>query len=138
MESNRKRRGFMKGKLTPFYRVSKPSSTSTTTTTSTTSKQSSMQYMMSSKVQPSQAYPLPSSVGFLVHNRKDYHVIATQVQAQPKQKITFIVPPSPADRKQQQQQQQLDHNLAGDEMVDMKAATYISSVQERFKLERNN
>ncbi|XP_061988978.1 uncharacterized protein LOC133707425 [Rosa rugosa] len=132
MESNRKRRGFMKGKLTPFYRVSKPSSTSTTTT----SKQSSMQYMMSSKVQPSQAYPLPSSVGFLVHNHKDYNVIATQAQAQPKQKITFIVPPSPADRKQQQQQ--LDHNLAGDEMVDMKAATYISSVQERFKLERNN
>ena len=97
-----------------------------------------MQYMMSSKViKPSQAYPLPSSVGFLVHNHKDYHVIATQAQAQPKQKITFIVPPSHADRKQQQQQ--LDHNnLAGDEMVDMKAATYISSVQERFKLERNS
>ncbi|XP_050383954.1 uncharacterized protein LOC126800606 [Argentina anserina] len=135
MESNRKRRGFMKGKLVPFYRASKPSSISTTTT-NTTSKQSSMQYMMSSKVKPSQAYPLPSSVGFLVHNHKDYHVIATQAQAQPKQKITFIVPPS-HDRKQQQQQQ-VDHNLVGDDMVDMKAATYISSVQERFKLERNN
>lgn len=136
MESNRKRKGFMKGKLMPFYRVSKPSSVSSSaTTTSTTSKQSSMHYVMSSKVKPSQAYPLPSSVGFLVHNHKDYHVIATQAQAQPKQKITFIVPPSHADRKQQQQ---LDQNHAGDDMVDMKAATYISSVQERFKLERNS
>lgn len=134
MESNRKRRGFMKGKLMPFYRVnSKPCSTNSNTTgTNTSSKQSNMQYMTSSKVKPNQAYPSPSAVGFLVHNHKDYHVIATQAQDQPKQKITFIVPPSHADH------QQLDYNLAGDDMVDMKAAIYISSVQERFKLERVN
>ncbi|ONI19962.1 hypothetical protein PRUPE_3G308000 [Prunus persica] len=117
MESNRKRRGFMKGKLMPFYRAAKPSTTS-------------MQY--SSKVKPSQASPNTAaySVGFM-----DY-VIA----AQPNQTVSFIVP---AADHSSQLKQQFDHKhygaaAAGDESVDIKAATYISSVQERFKLERIN
>ncbi|PQP94478.1 uncharacterized protein Pyn_35386 [Prunus yedoensis var. nudiflora] len=123
MESNRKRRGFMKGKLMPFYRAAKPS---------TTSMQYSSMGMASSKVKPSQASPNTAaySVDFM-----DY-VIA----AQPNQKVSFIVP---AADHSSQLKQQFDHKhygaaAAGDESVDMKAATYISSVQERFKLERIN
>ncbi|PON95398.1 hypothetical protein TorRG33x02_089200 [Trema orientale] len=116
MESNRKRRGFMKGKLMPFYRAAKPNSSTTTTT---------VQY--TSKVKPSQSSPSAASVGFLVH--QDY------VIAQPKPKISFILPPESRDSVVQ-----LDnlYGVAVDESVDSKAASYISSVQERFKLERVN
>lgn len=96
MESNRKRRGFMKGKLMPFYRAAKPSN-------------STVQYSTSKVVKPSQS---SASVAFL-------HVQDCVVSAQPKQKVSFILPET-------------------DDAVDMKAATYITSVQERFKLERVN
>lgn len=134
MESNRKRRGFVKGKLMPFYRAAKPS---------TTSMQYSSMAMASSKVKPNQASPNSAaySVGFTFHQHQDY-VIA----AQPKQKVSFIVP---AADHSSQLKQQFDHKhnhnglyggaaAAVDESVDMKAATYILSVQERFKLEINS
>ncbi|KAL4332943.1 hypothetical protein GQ457_07G000440 [Hibiscus cannabinus] len=103
MESNRKRRGFLKAKLTPLYRAAKPPSTTT--------------------VMPNQA----STFSFRLH--QDYKV------SQPKQVSFFI----PADKKRENLSQ-IDtfFGVAGDEAVDIKAATYISSVQERFKLERNN
>ncbi|PON61286.1 hypothetical protein PanWU01x14_146630 [Parasponia andersonii] len=115
MESNRKRRGFMKGKLMPFYRATKLNSSTTTT----------VQY--TSKVKPSQSSPSAASVGFSVH--QDY------VIAQPKPKVSFILPHESRDSVVQ-----LDnlYGMAVDETVDSKAASYIYSVQERFKLERVN
>ncbi|KAK6280353.1 hypothetical protein QQP08_013803 [Theobroma cacao] len=103
--SNRKRRGFIKGKLAPFYRAA-------------------MQY--TTKVMPNQT-STTASVSFRVH--QDYMV------SQPKQ-VSFILP---AD-KNRENLSQIDNffGVAGDESVDIKAASYISSVQERFKLERNN
>ena len=117
MESNRKRRGFMKGKLMPFYRAAKPNSSTTTTTT--------VQY--TSKVKPSQSSPAAASVGFLVH--QDY------VIAQAKPKVSFILP---AESRDSVVQLENLYGVAVDESVDSKAATYISTVQERFKLERIN
>ncbi|XVF13895.1 hypothetical protein REPUB_Repub09cG0008900 [Reevesia pubescens] len=114
MESNRKRRGFIKGKLTPFYRAAKPAA-------------AVMQYT-TKVVKPNQASSTTTnSVSFRVH--QDYMI------SQPKQ-VSFIVPVD----KNSKNLSQIDNffGVADDESVDMKAATYISSVQERFKLERNN
>ncbi|XP_022741540.1 uncharacterized protein LOC111293083 [Durio zibethinus] len=112
MESNRKRRGFIKGKLTPFYRAAKPAP--------------AMQY--TSKVKPNQASSTTTSVSYRV--QQEYLNIS-----QPKQ-VSFIIP---ADMNRENLSQ-IDSffGFAGDESVDMKAASYISSVQERFKLERSN
>ncbi|KAG2710626.1 hypothetical protein I3843_04G036300 [Carya illinoinensis] len=120
MEANRKRRGFVKGKLMPFHRsATKPSST--------------VQYI-SSKVKLNQSSPSTADpLGFLVH--QDY------VVAQPKQKaVSFIVPPDHNNRDLivLSKYENLYGSLAADESVDTKAATYISSVRERFKLERMN
>jgi hypothetical protein len=111
MEANRKRRGFLKGKLMSFHRAAaKPSSTH-------------VQY--TSKVKPSQSSPSTASVEFLLP--QDY------VFAQPqKQQVSFIVP---ADSSQHEN---LIYGVAADESIDMKAANFISSVQERFKLEHYN
>ncbi|CAN6575150.1 hypothetical protein C1H46_042995 [Malus baccata] len=130
MESNRKRGGFMKGKLMPFYRAAKP--------ISKTSMQYSSIAIATSEVKPSQATTSPAySVGYTVHGQ-DYVIAA----AQPKQKVSFILPAGAADHHTKNsliKQQYFDHyGGAGDEDVDMKAASYISSVQERFKLERIN
>ncbi|KAG6659744.1 hypothetical protein I3843_03G053700 [Carya illinoinensis] len=112
MEANRKRRGFIKGKLMSFQRAAKPSSI--------------VQYT-SKLAKPSQSSPSTASVGFLV--QQDY------VVSQPNQKVSFIVP---ADDSRDLISSQYDslYGIAADETVDTKAATYISSVQERFKLER--
>ncbi|XWS43994.1 hypothetical protein CRYUN_Cryun15aG0007000 [Craigia yunnanensis] len=111
MESNRKCRGFIKGKLTPFYRAAKPAP--------------AMQY--TTKVKPNQSSSTKASVSFRVH--QDYMI------SQPKQ-VSFIVP---ADKKRENLSQ-IDNffGVTGDDSVDLKASTYISSVQERFKLERND
>ncbi|KAE8717113.1 hypothetical protein F3Y22_tig00110059pilonHSYRG00070 [Hibiscus syriacus] len=112
MESNRKRRGFIKSKLAPFYRAAKPAVPA-------------MLYTKS--VKPNKASTTTASFSFRVH--QDYKV------SKPKQVSVFI----PADKKQENLGQ-IDtfFGFAGDEAVDIKAATYISSVQERFKLERND
>ncbi|KAE8718186.1 hypothetical protein F3Y22_tig00110017pilonHSYRG00129 [Hibiscus syriacus] len=108
MESNRKRRGFLKAKLTPLYRAAKPGS--------------------ATSVMPNQA-SATMTAPFSLWIHRDYNV------SQPKQ-VSFFVP---ADKKRENLSQ-IDtfFGVAGDEAVDIKAATYISSVQERFKHERNN
>ncbi|XP_021299253.1 uncharacterized protein LOC110427933 [Herrania umbratica] len=111
--SNRKRRDFIKGKLAPFFRAAKPPAAA------------AMQY--TTKVKPNQTSSTTASVSFRVH--QDYMV------SQPKQ-VSFIV----STDKNRENLSQIDNFfcVAGDESVDIKAASYISSVQERFKLERNN
>ena len=111
MESNRKQRGFVKGKLTPFYRAATPAP--------------AMQY--TTKVKPNQGSSTTASVSFRVN--QDYMISHLK-------RVSFIVP---AD-KNRENLSQIDNffGVAGDESVDLKATTYISSVQERFKLERNN
>ncbi|TYI63847.1 hypothetical protein E1A91_D09G045100v1 [Gossypium mustelinum] len=110
MESNRKHRGFIKSKLTPFYRAAKPAL-------------SAMPY--TTKVKPNQASSTTASLSF-----HDYKI------SQPKQ-VSFFVP---AADKKRENLSQIDtfFGFAGDEAVDIKTSTYISSVQERFKLERNS
>ena len=117
MESNRKRRGFMKGKLMPFYsRAAKPSSTVQYTSTTTTQV-----------VKTSQSSPSTASVGFL-------HVQDCVISGQPKQKVSFILP----ENTRESAAAFSFYGAAADDAVDTKASTYISSVQERFKLERLN
>ncbi|KAF8013111.1 hypothetical protein BT93_I1091 [Corymbia citriodora subsp. variegata] len=118
MDSGRKYRGFIKAKLgLPFYKTAKLQA-------------SGAQY--SSKVTPRQS-PSPATtaattrVAYMVHQ---------DVISQPKvQKVSFIVPDRGRDS-----QGQFDKvfGMPGDESVDLKATNYISSVQERFKLERVN
>ncbi|EEF50884.1 uncharacterized protein LOC8271432 [Ricinus communis] len=121
MESNRKRRvGFMKGKLMPFYRSPKPTTTNVN------------QY--SSKViKPSQS----SSTYNVVHH---HHHHQDYIIAPPKQKVSFVVPAAAENNRADKLLSQLDklYGISVDESVDVRTATYISSVQERFKLERSN
>ncbi|KAF5748690.1 hypothetical protein HS088_TW04G00671 [Tripterygium wilfordii] len=112
--TNRKGRGFVKGKLMqmPFYRAAKQPSSTTTT---------SVQY--SSKVyKPTQTSP---STGYV-----DY-VIAPSPKHQ---KVAFINIINPENTKQFEAL----FGVAADEAVDIKATTYISAVQERFRLEGIN
>ncbi|KAE8720149.1 hypothetical protein F3Y22_tig00109916pilonHSYRG00140 [Hibiscus syriacus] len=108
MESNPK--GRIKGKLTPLYTAVKPAA-------------SAIQYII--KVKPSQGSSTTASVDFQV--RRDYMI------SQPK-RISFVVPTD----KNRENLRHIDNffGVVGDESVDLKAATYISSVQERFKLEK--
>ncbi|KAJ6424121.1 hypothetical protein OIU84_024990 [Salix udensis] len=113
MESNRKRKGFTKGKLMVFYRSPpKPSSNVPYT----------------SKLKPSQTSPAAASVGYA---SQDY-MIAPQ-----KQVVSFMVPAADYHRERLSQFDKF-FGVAGDVSVDSKATRYISSVQERFKLERVN
>ncbi|XP_044503373.1 uncharacterized protein LOC123223938 [Mangifera indica] len=112
MDSSLKRRGFIKGKLVPLYRAAKTASN----------------VQNNSKVmKPSRSAAATASMGYAVHQQKANFV------AEPKPKIWFIVQAADNNRK-------VNHsdNLFGDEMVDDKAANYIASVKERFKLERTN
>ncbi|CAK7328330.1 unnamed protein product [Dovyalis caffra] len=114
MESNRKRKGFMKGKLMSFHRTSsKPSS--------------NVQY--SSKIKPSQTSPTTASVGYVVH--QDF-MIAPQKQTQV---LSFIVPAADSRRDKLSQFDKF-FGVVGDVSVDTKASSYITSVRERFQLER--
>ncbi|OWM71422.1 uncharacterized protein LOC116194461 [Punica granatum] len=108
MESNRKRRGFIKSKLgLPFYKAAKPSS-------------STVQY--STKATPNgQTSKQTVTVSYVV---QEYII------TQPKPKLSFVTP-------EKGRAEPFDVAY-GDEAVDLKAANYISSVQERFKLERIN
>ncbi|KAE8661639.1 hypothetical protein F3Y22_tig00113725pilonHSYRG01599 [Hibiscus syriacus] len=112
MESDRKHQGFFKGKLTLFYRAVKAAP-------------AAKQY--TGKVKPNQGSSATSSISFQVH--RDYMI------SQPK-RFSFIVP---ADKNRENLSQINNFfGVAADESIDIKAATYISSVQERFKHERNN
>ncbi|KAG2714910.1 hypothetical protein I3760_03G050600 [Carya illinoinensis] len=92
-----------------------------------TKEPSSIVQYTSKLAKPSQSSPSTASVGFQVH--QDY------VASQPKQKVSLMVP---ADDSRDLISSQYDSlsGMVADETVDAKAATYISSVQERFKLER--
>ncbi|GMN57491.1 hypothetical protein TIFTF001_026595 [Ficus carica] len=117
----------MKGKLMPFYRAAKPSSTSSSTSHG---QYTSSKVMMKPIISQSTTPSVPASVaGFLVP--QDY-----VISAQPKPKVSFILP----DNSGSDSLVQFDnlYGVAVDESVDSKAASYISSVQERFKLERIN
>ncbi|KAF9663539.1 hypothetical protein SADUNF_Sadunf17G0061800 [Salix dunnii] len=115
MESNRKRKGFMKGKLMLFYRSSSNSS-------------SNVPY--SSKVKPNQNSQTTASVGYVVH--QDCMNIPPQ-----KQKVSFILPASD-NRRDKLSQFDKFFGVVGDARIDNKASSYITSVKERFKLERVN
>ncbi|OVA09571.1 hypothetical protein BVC80_9101g96 [Macleaya cordata] len=105
MEANRKRRGFIKGRLVmSLYRTSKPAST----------------VQFSTKVKPTTSSSATSS-GYLVADKEF-------VVPQSSKKVSFL--------KSDVIRDSYGVVDAGDENVDMKAATYISYVQERFKLER--
>ncbi|XP_027353237.1 uncharacterized protein LOC113863749 [Abrus precatorius] len=110
MEANRKRsRGFLKGKLVPFYRAPKPSST--------------VQYT-ATDVKPSHYSSSPASVGFVV--RQDYAI----TQRTPKVRIVVADNRSDLDAL---------YGEPGDESVDTKAEIYISMVQQqRLMHERLN
>ncbi|XP_061339107.1 uncharacterized protein LOC133285831 [Gastrolobium bilobum] len=113
MEANRKRsRGFLKGKLAPFYKGPKPSSTVHYTTTN---------------VKPNHSSPSPASVGFVVHH--DYAI------AQSNPKVSIVVADKRGDLMSHLEEL---YGVPADESVDTKAGIYISMVQERLMLERVN
>ncbi|KAK4282241.1 hypothetical protein QN277_013641 [Acacia crassicarpa] len=117
MEANRKRsRGFLKGKLIPFNRAPKPASTA--------------QYGGGTKsMKASQTTACPAaSLGILVH--QDYAI------APPKPKVSILVADNRCDVVSRRRWEEVYG--AGDESVDTKAAIYISTVQERLKLEHLN
>ncbi|WCJ27452.1 hypothetical protein M5689_009195 [Euphorbia peplus] len=117
MESNKKRRGFMKGKLMPFYNNNNRSAP----------KSSSNNIQYSTKVvKPSQSCP---SMGFVVHHHHHHQVAAPAKQTN---KVSFMVPSTETKRDK------IYACVAVDEAVDFKAASYISSVQQRFRLETIN
>lgn len=120
MESNRKRRGFMKGKLVmSFYRASKTPS--------------SVQF--SSKIKQSQPAST-ASVGFHVEEKK----FAISSSSPMKQKPLVIAMDGDAYSDfvgHVEGTNGAGASVAGDESVDLRAATYISYVQERFRLERS-
>ncbi|KAF8013110.1 hypothetical protein BT93_I1090 [Corymbia citriodora subsp. variegata] len=115
MESGRRCQGFIKAKLgLPFYKAAKLPS-------------SAAQY--SSKVTPNQSSPSAAKtrVAFVVHQ---------DVISQPMvQKVSFIVPDKGRDSPGQFDKV---FSMPSDESVDLKASNYISSVRERFKLDRVN
>ncbi|KAI8017721.1 hypothetical protein LOK49_LG04G03515 [Camellia lanceoleosa] len=109
--SNRARKGFTKGKLVmSFYRAPKPQSTSST-----------VQYNNSSSSN--------SNSGVVINHDK-------YVAAQPRlHKVSEI---GGLDDSSYTTTFENSHHygvVAGDESVDLKAASYISCVQERFRLD---
>ncbi|KAF7819409.1 uncharacterized protein G2W53_024864 [Senna tora] len=111
MEANRKRsRGLLKGKLMPFYRAPKPPISTQYGSSKTKAVQSSA-----------------SPMGIVVH--QDYAI------APPKpNKVSFVV----VDNGRHLVSQLEEVYGVDDDKVDIKAAMYIATVQERLKLERVN
>ncbi|KAJ4960587.1 hypothetical protein NE237_020497 [Protea cynaroides] len=109
MEANRKPRGFIKGNklIMTFYRAAKPSST--------------VQFN-SNKVKPT------PSTSMRIRVDQDFSIPA------PKQKVSLTPPDSVRDSNRGQINSL--YGGGGDENVDMKATSYISYVQERFRLEQ--
>ncbi|KAJ4974905.1 hypothetical protein NE237_008079 [Protea cynaroides] len=108
MEANRKRRGFFGSKLImSFFRAAKPSST--------------VQFSSSKQFKPT---PLSASVGF----RVDQDISIPPL----KQKVSV----EKSDTIRDSINGHINMLSGGDENVDMKAADYISHVQERFRNEQ--
>ncbi|KAL4568187.1 hypothetical protein LXL04_023794 [Taraxacum kok-saghyz] len=110
--STKMRKGFMKGKLVmSFYRAARPP---TTTMVKTGHNMTTGQKMA----------PPPSS---LIMNQE-------KVNPQPQKRVSYVIPQTTGtygifDNP---------YGVVVDEAVDAKATTYISCVQERFKLEHVN
>ncbi|XP_052196928.1 uncharacterized protein LOC127804174 [Diospyros lotus] len=123
MEANRKRRGFMKTKLVkPFYRSAKPSPASSTTVLPYINTTAATKVIRS-------VAPSAGAVDFFVNH--DY-----VTPAHPKQIISYAPPDNGYDSYYARLEK--IYGVVADESVDLKAATYISCVQERFKLEQVN
>lgn len=112
----------MKGKLVmSFIRASKPSITTTTKTVKTS-------HNNHSQIKPpitGQRFASPPSS--LIMNQE-------KVNPQPNHKVSYVIPPKTGTYGVFDN----PYGVVVDEGVDAKAATYISSVQERFKLEHLN
>ncbi|XP_057722461.1 uncharacterized protein LOC130936413 [Arachis stenosperma] len=126
MEANRKRtnRGFLKGKLAPFYKSQTTKSFPTTTTKVNKPNHSSPSSSLSSSS--------PSSFG-VVHHHQDYAVS----QAKPNPKVSIIVADGRGGGDLMSRLEEF-YGVPADESVDIKAKIYISMVQERLSLERVN
>ncbi|KAK9064713.1 hypothetical protein SSX86_016095 [Deinandra increscens subsp. villosa] len=124
MDSNTKmRKGFMKGKLVmSFYRSSKPSTniqpyTSSTAPTAATKTVKTNHNMTTSHIKPASS---------LIMNQE------IKVNPPPaKHKVSYVFPQTTGTYGVFDN----PYGVVVDEAVDAKAATYISCVQERFKLE---
>ncbi|KAL8097597.1 hypothetical protein AgCh_030649 [Apium graveolens] len=121
MESNGKlRKGIMKAKLTmSFYRAAKPSPMPY----STSKPKLYNNINMANEIIPDQpkqniAPSTASTVGFMVN--------PDQVHTQPKQ-VSFVLPPNNGTRD--------SYGKKIDHPIDVRAASYISCVQERFAVE---
>lgn len=124
MDSNRtKRRSFSKPKLIikSLYRAAKPS---------TAANSAATPYEVGVTNQPTKPKPAPSpssaAVGFIIVNQE-------QVFPQPAPKLSYVM----AERNRGRMEN-FYGGAVDDEGVDAKAAKYISTVQERFRLERVN
>ncbi|MFS8017521.1 hypothetical protein Hanom_Chr15g01381411 [Helianthus anomalus] len=118
MDSNTKmRKGFLKGKLVmSFYRAAKPTTnTQPYTTTTKTVKTNHNPHMTT----------LPPSS--LIMNQE-------KVNPPRKHKVSYVIPQTTGTYGMFDN----PYGVVADEGVDAKAATYISCVQERFKLEHVN
>ncbi|CAL1358406.1 unnamed protein product [Linum trigynum] len=121
METNgRKRKGFMKNKLMPFY---KSPASANPPPSQQPNPRNNVQYYSQSTTTTTTTIS-PSSAVLLPHNTVSFQAAAVEVKLP------------------RRQQQQVDHcpskffGVVGDCRIDTKASTYISAVQERFKLER--
>lgn len=128
METNRKRKGFMKGKLVmSIYKATNPGAAYNNNNNNT-------------KVMKPTIKPLPPTMVVQARQKAPHHVEfivkQDQIAPQPKQKVSFLLP---ADDGGGIIHDNLYGGVAGDEMVDSKATTYISSVRERLiRLHRIN
>lgn len=126
MESNGKlRKGIMKAKLTmSFYRAAKPSPLPYSTSKPKLYNNNwDVANQTGDKIIPDQpkqniAPSTASTVGFIVNQ--------DQVHTQPKQ-VSFVVPPNNGTRD--------PYRKKYDHPIDVRAAIYISCVQERFAVE---
>ncbi|KAJ4728802.1 Dynein heavy chain 1, axonemal [Melia azedarach] len=116
MESNRKRRGFIKGNklVMALYQTAKPSSTT-------------VKYSSSGVLKPSQSSSV-ASVGLYSNNHVDHP---------PKQKQPSYITSDQSDHFCNRSSfNRSDDLYAYEESIDDMAASYISCVLERFRLER--
>ncbi|MED6196177.1 hypothetical protein PIB30_044917 [Stylosanthes scabra] len=133
MEANRKRnnRGFLKGKLAPFYKSqttkSSPPTTTSTKVVNNKPNHSSLPFSSSSSSS--------SSFGVVHHHHQDYVVL----QAKPNPKVSIIVTDGRGGGGDLMSRRLEEfYGVPADESVDIKATIYISMVQERLSLERVN
>uniref|UniRef100_A0A803KWL8 Uncharacterized protein n=1 Tax=Chenopodium quinoa TaxID=63459 RepID=A0A803KWL8_CHEQI len=112
MDSQQNRKGFIKGKLFSFTRASKSSQNV---------------HYSNNRMRPNLSSASVPSITYLV-DHQDFN-------SQPRQKVSLFVPEYTYKSVNEFESY---FSTVDDENVNMKAASYISSVRERFKLERIN